>query len=831
VKVAGLPDGGAVLATRNGQVLERQGGAGTAWNPAPAGAVEGFPAALAAFREAGAVRAAVSIDNEVGDRDYEVDEALQQQPGAGQAPVATPAYPLPGSGFVLRESASGWQDQEHLAYPLPSVGANAGAKALDWPAQPDAVLAFALAPDGSQGWAVGGQTGQINLNVSNREIVEAIQTAGVMRYPAGAQAPTGFAPAPVQTTATALTFAIGGNAQCAVACANLAEDQLGPDAWLANAIARAGQTPGARAFLYTGAHLAPGLASTAASGFQRELDRYAQLLSGSGGPPAVFAAPSASDLDGGGTLQSFANAFSAFASPQGSGPSPPGVTPVSAAAPGGAQYFSFDSTGPGGGVRVVVLDYSSPTLGANQQCWLATELARAKEVAKEPAIVIGSRELNAAGQSQNVAADALLVTPTLVNGTPPQGCEPGVPVRGTDGASAYFYDYPEENHRYSISAAGASIPTFGSGTLGYVKPPTQTETEFLGASGFLLAEVETAKRDPASNRAPVSTRLIPDISDLALDATNGTLLRRSKPALFSALARRPHAGMVCERQGLSGCSFVPDPYVPIPSTCTGAPCSTGILPYYTFSSSNPDIGNFVKPDPASTEGTTVLQGPEGQPIPDPHSGLFCAYNPGTTTVTVEAGGLASSEQVTVQGGSVEQPCGTVPLHNPPAAEQRASLPVPPPAPAPAPSPSPKGSLPPPPASPAAIKPVVPAAHVRPHPAPLPAVPPAPAQLFPILPLVPPATPSVARPIPPSGTAQVPSQSPVSQTVGAAEHEEQEERATEMVHHMAAYEKHPTEAPMPSWPLALILVLAVSGAVIRRPRPQTARAKAFERSRE
>ncbi len=42
------------------------------------------------------------------------------------------------------------------------------------------------------------------------------------------------------------------------------------------------------------------------------------------------------------------------------------------------------------------------------------------------------------------------------------------------------------------------------------------------------------------------------------------------------------------------------------------------------------------------------------------SGLFCAYNAGTTTVTISAGGLSASLPVTVQAGSVREPCGTVP---------------------------------------------------------------------------------------------------------------------------------------------------------------------------
>src|SRR5262249_36741360 len=147
----------------------------------------------------------------------------------------------------------------------------------------------------------------------------------------------------------------------------------------------------------------------------------------------------------------------------------------------------------------------------------------------------------------------------------------------------------------------------------------------------------------------------------------------------------------------------------------------------------------------SSSPTTVLQGPHGKPIADEHSGLFCAYNAGTTTVTVEAGGLASSQPVTVQPGSVEQPCGTVPLHNRPVPVQQAALPVPPPAPAPSPAATPSSTFPPPPPPPAPVAPLViqPPVH-HPQPA-LPPVPQAPAYLFPVLALVPAPAPAAGRP--------------------------------------------------------------------------------------
>ena len=112
--------------------------------------------------------------------------------------------------------------------------------------------------------------------------------------------------------------------------------------------------------------------------------------------------------------------------------------------------------------------------------------------------------------------------------------------------------------------------------------------------------------------------------------------------------------------------------MPIPTECQGARCASGIFPEYSFSSSNPDIADFVEPDPGSPNPRNVLLVKE-KPVLDSHSGLLCAFNAGTTTVTVSAGGLAYSEKVTVLGGSVQRPCGTTPLRNQ-ASQQPAVVP-------------------------------------------------------------------------------------------------------------------------------------------------------------
>jgi hypothetical protein len=771
--VAGLSDGGAAIAseerpgTGEDTVIEREG-AEAPWREAPGGAT-GYPAALAAFREGGTVRVVVSVSPGHGLEDIKVDlEQIYNQPPPGQAPLFTSPYPLPGSGYVMRQTAGGWRDEEHQAYPLPSQVE--GQEIYDLPRRPDPLLALLLSPDGGQGWVVGGETG-----TSVRFQGTAIQTAGVIRYGPAATPPGNATASPVQAGSGVASFAIGGNAQCAGACADLAGTGIGPDIWLRSAVGRAAGIAGLRAFLYTGPSVAGGGEEGASEplaekigplAFRREEAAYARRLGVAAGSLPAFPAPTESDLDANGSLASFAGAFSGFGAPLGAGPAGAGIVPRSSAGPG-QGFYSFDSAGMEGTVRVIVLDYSAPTLGSAQSCWLAGQLAAASKEAT-PAIVVGDRDL--AGQAPNAAADAGQVVPILVDGTPPAGCPP---ISEPRGASAYFFDYPEENRSYRLTFGGHSIPAFGSGTLGYLEPQRAQETDFVGASGFLLASVDVAGRDKATNVAPVAVRLIPNIGALALDATDGTLLRRSHTALFAALARRPLAGGECSGNFAPGsCEGIrPDPYVPIPARCQGTRCASAVLPEYAFTSSNPDIADFVASDPGSSNPRSVLLLDE-KPVLDPTSGLLCAFNAGTTTVTVSTGGLSYSEKVTVLGGTAQRPCGTTPLKNP-ATRQPAVAPPLPPAGGPEFAP---GPTPPPPAAPVLASPASPSP-------PLPAQPPPPlspvgtpffastATATPVVPIVPPPPVPAAQPTPPSGT------SPVS--------EREEDAAYDLVHHMVA----------------------------------------------
>ncbi len=830
--VAGLPNGGAVLAGRD-VVLERDS-AGASWHFSEEPIVNETAVAAAPLLEGSKVRALLSVVPE-----FTYPPRLVLPPVDPNTPgPLIPPNPLPGDGYVLRETPAGWEDEERAAY---------AGDTSDKPIKADPVAGLDVATNGT-GWAVGGWSGEADdsgrgsdASGSGQAVRENVQTAGIYSF-----APDGNPPGPTGETATpiplqsgAATFAVGGHAECVELCSALADVGIAPDRNLSAALGQIdglwAQPNGPRMLLYTGGRETPGEGPEPAA----EADRYAQLLAGGGGLP-VYPALSAGDSEGGDDA-AFGAAFAFYNAPFGEGATPSGVStaniPAGTATPGpGARtHYAFDSTGPAGTVRVIVIDNSRGSLAASdpyqnpaepQAPWLERMLAdaRARGI---PAIVVGSRELNPnLPPALNVATDAAEEAQIMVAG----------------GASAYLYERPEESRTSQIPSGGAvTITEFGTGALGYRSAisdsftPGQPDALF-GTNGYLLVSVEVAKRNPATNVAPVGARLIPLVQEVSLDPVDGTLLRRSAPALFTGLGRRPLAG---DRWGpVSASSGNPnppgsDPYAEFPpALCRQSDCSSAIEPEYTFTSSEPEIANFVEQDPNSTNLRKPLQNAEGHPIPDPRSSILCAFNPGTTIVTVSAGSLSYSIPVTVQGGSVEQPCGTVPLspsHFKVAASSAAAVPTAPP-PSPAPAPAPIAPPPPPPVVPAAV------AKVVPKPAPKVALPLA------FLPIVQVPAAGGLRVVPPPPAASfVDTIPPGGATVRVFEEKREEEAAPEQ---SQAFARYPASAPARSYasagtsggsprlavygpPLAVLILLAGAGASIGRGRRRSRRA-AFAR---
>jgi hypothetical protein len=805
VAVAGLPDGGAVAAGRD-FVIERDSAA-SPWRfssqPLP-GSTAIAAAAVRSTAPGRPVRAIVSV---VPQLNYPPADDLPE-PDPNVPPPIPPPFQLPGDGYLLRETESGWVDEQRTAF------AGSGA---DRPLKSDPVLGLLLDAAGN-GWAVGGWSGDADAagrgssarNGGGRAIRTRVRTAGIYRYGAGAAAPPGAAQASaVPLAAGPARLAVAGNAQCDGACADLAPQSLGPDRTLAAALRtvaamRAGGN-GPRALLYTGNRVRSGLG--AADGA-----RYAQLLASQPSLP-VFPTLGSNDAADGTGASVFKSAFAAFPAPLGGATAQPGIgdTGIPGATPGaGARtHYAFDTTGVGGTVRVVVIDNSRGSLAASdphqnpaepQLAWLGAVLddAQADGI---PVVVMGNRDLNTRFTPKlNVAGDGDQVAALLV----------------AKGASAYVYDRPEENRATRIPAgAAATIPSYGSGTLGYRSPIAgavglDTADALFGDSGVLLLEVHADQRDPDTNRAPVSVRLIPVIDDLSLEATDGTLLRRSRPALFRGLGRRARGG---DRWGkASAGSGNPDPsggdpYTAFPpDQCTVPGCSARIAPEYRFTSSDPDIADFVRQDPNSTNLRKPFIGTDDKVVSASTSGLLCPFNAGTTTVTVSSGGFSYSEQVTVLDGSVQRPCGTRPL-DPKRFTQSPvpdAPPPPPPPPGPAPAANPPFSFEPPPLAPPA-----------PPPAPTPTPPPVVAAA-PFIPLAagaaaavpaipPPPPPPVVRPLPPGGaparTYQV-------------EEKREEEAAIEESQAFSRYEPGSEGPTVPPYLLGLVLLAALAGASSR-----------------
>jgi hypothetical protein len=795
--VAGLPDGGAVAAGSD-FVMVRDG-AGAPWRLTDQPLTGRSVFAAAATREGDRVLAVVSATR----YSYPVDSnILPPTPGVPPPPLAP--LDLPFDGQVVRETSGGWRDEQHQELDLPDDG-----NPREVPVRGDPVLAFALDPSG-EGWAVGGWTGTVNDTEETGEGDPERQTAAAFRYGASPVGRPGAEPQPPPLGGGPTRFVVAGHAECARPCADYRLTGLSPDSGLATAVARsaelAARPNGPRALLYTGGRLAPANRDDPSSGGPQpagEIGRLAELLSP---PPSlpVYAAVGSGESQGG-TAAAFSSSFAGFPAPFGG--------------PGGARtHYAFGS----GGVWVIVIDNSRGSLTASdphqvpredQLPWLEGQLAAAR-AAGTPAIVVGHRDLNSRLRpSANVASDADQVGAVLRDG----------------GASAYFFDRPEEVRRSAVPAGSGAVPEYGIGTLGYLSGVSNDRR--YATPGIGLVEVDTAERDPSTNRAPVRVRLIPLIGELAIEAVDGVLLRRSQPALFRGLGRRPLAG----RRQANGPNGRLDsdgsPYVnlPVEPCAIRLPCPGRLEPEHRFHSSDPDIADFVKRDPASDNLRKPLLDPRtDKPIADASSNLLCAFNAGTTTVTLEAGGLRTRTQVTVQPGSVQRPCGTVPLRPerfpartaPARPNQQPELPAvpndppqqstpevefdPPTLPDPQPQPTPEAQ---------------PQPQPTPEPQPAPAPVPVPVPVPPVVPVpprvaVPPPLPSAARPLTGSGTSQVPVTSAVVQPAAAPKREEEEEIAPEAESAFARYSPDDDTNLYGAAAIVAIVLLAFGGSTIR-----------------
>ncbi len=327
---------------------------------------------------------------------------------------------------------------------------------------------------------------------------------------------------------------------------------------------------------------------------------------------------------------------------------PPGISTAASrgAAPASAPAPTTPSTpaAPAGTVRVIVIDNSRGSLAASDpyqtppspsEPWLERTLRR-RQGAGDPGDRHGQprpqHELRAAlnvasrrRRSREGARRQGRLAPTSTSARRRTGCS-RIP-----------------------AGAATTIPEFGTGTLGYRSPIVGRVGARTGRravrrhAATCCSSVDVAKRDPATNRAPVSVRLIPVLEDLSLEAIDGTLLRRAarrcsrasaagrSAATAGGRSRPPTAARTRRRRPLHA---VPARTLPaVPTAARGSRPST------PSPRSDPDIADFVASDPPRRNLRKPLPRHDGKVVTDARSGLLCAFNAGTTTVTVSAGGL------------------------------------------------------------------------------------------------------------------------------------------------------------------------------------------------
>ena len=657
------PDGGAVAAGRD-VVIERDS-AGSPWRfsdqPLPGSTVVAA-AALPRGRR-GCARSCRCVPPSW--RYPPADDVRRARPERAAAAAARRSR-CRADGFVLRETATGWRDEQHTAF------AGSGD---DRPIKSDPVLDFALDADGN-GWAVGGWSGEQDAagrgssgrNAAGRARPRA--RADRRRVPLRRRT----APPPGARSAAGAAAGRAGRGsrspampQCETPCADLALQDIRPDRSLAAALAKVAalraQPGGPRMLLYTGGRLAPGHRRRR----PRRDARATRRCSASRRVP-VYPAVSAADARRQARAPS-ATAFANFLAPFGGGPPPPGVDPPHPGRAAGARraHALRVRLRRAGGHRARDRDRQLGRLAGGERP--APEPARAAApVAGGDA---GGREgARDPGDRDRAAATSTRASRRRLNTATDGDERRGMLVEG--GASAYFFERPEENRAYQISGGAARHdPRVRTGTLGYRSPAsatraTRTRRTRCSATAATCSPRSTSRSATRSRTGRRSAcAMIPLIDDLSIQAVDGTLLRRSRPALFQGLGRRPLArrpvaaavgAATPTRAGSRPLHRLPARAVP-----GGGLLDAASTPEYEFLSSDPDIGDFVRQDPNSTNLRKPFLGADDKPVTDCRSGLFCAFNAGVTTVTVRAGGLSYAQQVRILPGSVQRPCGTRPL--------------------------------------------------------------------------------------------------------------------------------------------------------------------------
>ncbi|HEY6888833.1 MAG TPA: hypothetical protein VI300_13665, partial [Solirubrobacter sp.] len=619
--VSGLPDGGVVAAGRSVVLVRQRAGGRFAYADQP---ISGIAVAASAFRDRdGAVRAFVSSAAPI--------------PTGGGVVLGGDIGGFPaGDGVLLRQTADGWVDLSHSQPPTQTQ--NLTQLVGDGLIKSDPVLAVASGPDGEHAWAVGGYAGTRTAAGQGLDDVLPARPAGwrtahVWRYdtgrPTASPADVGVTVNPQTAAPNTVNFAYFSNVQCKIQCAGTEDAQ--PDVNLHAALAQIdeyAQQPGGPAFAVLGGNARGPVDLTAFQNGNAEKDflRLPSLLAPLHHVP-LFAVVGPRDhlVNRTDQLTPWAAAFAQAPAPFGSRPAPAGFTPVDSGAAVGAvhRYYAFDVNQNGSVIRAIVLDNSTalsdgPALDETQSAWLDGQLEAVKST-NLPTVVFLSQPLNTSTNDDQLGLALRFI-------------DAGVLAVVVPGETNDNRPWPAE------VAFDSRIPLISGATLGYQQAKNN------GVAWYSIS-VDVAKRK-------VSVEARPLVDSLALKPLIGLTVARSQTLAFEAVGRRPTGTLATTPIDPTFPGF--DNYLNIPAP---ADCLTCVLPDYTFTSSDPTIGDFVLPSGLGSRLPELDNA--GRPIAARSSGLFCAYNSGTTTVSVTVGSRRASLPVTVLAGGFGRPCGTV----------------------------------------------------------------------------------------------------------------------------------------------------------------------------
>ncbi len=206
----------------------------------------------------------------------------------------------------------------------------------------------------------------------------------------------------------------------------------------------------------------------------------------------------------------------------------------------------------------------------------------------------------------------------------------------------------------------------GGGPLGYELPPPpyKTQPSLHPLDGYYhawqLLTVTDDATGPLSGQKRVEVQAMPVLESVSMHSYRGTVIPAGQVTNMSAYARGLNGGFSDPRQ--SKTTYLSHG-IETTASCGGSYHGNGscistsaVLPNFYFYSENPDVAEFVVPDPLGQGGPEISGA--GNVVPDPGGGFgfLCTFKPGTAYINAVAGLQRHRLALTVAPTQGASPC-------------------------------------------------------------------------------------------------------------------------------------------------------------------------------